>query len=181
MRILCCMVLVFLVSCVHVLAIENASWADLMDQTNALFQAKKLDEAIQTGTAALTLAEKEFGPSTKEVAFSMTNLAYIQLLKGNTAEAEKLCLNSLAITEKISKPNDPEIAVALYNLAEVYKTQKKYSEAEPLYERSLTISEKSLGSEDMYTIAAVQSLVEIYKATGRESKATALLAEHGQK
>jgi tetratricopeptide (TPR) repeat protein len=66
---------------------------------------------------------------------------------GRYAEAEPLCLRSLAICEEQLGINHPFTAMSLNNLAElyVYYAIDKYNDAESLFLRALQIAENILG------------------------------------
>ncbi|MDD5610390.1 MAG: tetratricopeptide repeat protein [Candidatus Omnitrophica bacterium] len=141
---------------------KEKTWNDLIQQANTLSQQNKPQEAVDMAKDALKKAEEIFGANTREVAFSLSTLAYLYYSQGKYGEAEPLCEKSLEIEEQILGPSHLDVAAALSNLAEVYASEKKYKDAESLYKRALTIIENKLGPDHAYAGMILEKLSKLY-------------------
>lgn len=133
----------------------------LVDQTNKLIQAGKLNDAIARATEALKLAEANFAPNHQLVYSSLDRLSYAYFRKRDFNQALPLAKRALAIVEANVPPNDPEIAMCLQPLIFIYNEQKQADQAEPLAHRAITILETALGKEHPSLIGFLTMLGEI--------------------
>src|ERR1017187_8745301 len=126
---------------------QIATLKKLNAQAVDLYRQAKYVEAVRVGQDALKIAEKTFGPSHREVATALSNLAEYQRAQGNYAEAESLLKRALVIDQKLLGTNHPDVAIDLNNLALLYDSSGRHSDAEPVYNQALEIDQKTLGPD----------------------------------
>ncbi len=119
----------------------------LQTESKRLSDAGKYTEALPPAEKALELRERVRGAEHPDLYHPLLNLAVINYLKGNYANAETLCLRALMITENALGPEHPLVARLLYNFAVFYSTRGDDARAEPLLQRALPIQEKALGPD----------------------------------
>ncbi|MBX7223741.1 MAG: tetratricopeptide repeat protein [Blastocatellia bacterium] len=146
----------------------------LLAQAEKLRGAGKYDQALPLAQQALEQCERKFGSEHLFVARSLTTLATVYFLKGDSAKAEPLFLRSLGMYEKTFGPNHPETATTLNNLAVFYKNKGDYAKAEPLNQRALAIREKTLSQDHPAVAESLDSLAMLYKSKGDYTKAEPL-------
>ncbi|HMV98884.1 MAG TPA: CHAT domain-containing protein [Acidobacteriota bacterium] len=139
----------------------EAQIKSLVDETNTLIQAGKLNDAIARATQALKLAEANFAPDHQLVYTSLDRLAFAYFRKRNFNQALPLAKRALAMVEAKVPPNDPEIAMCLQPLIFIYKEQSQADQAEPLAQRAITILETAEGKEHPSLIGFLTMLGEI--------------------
>jgi tetratricopeptide (TPR) repeat protein len=126
------------------LAQSAGDLAKLNAQVAELYQAGKYVEGTEIAEQYLALAERQFGPSHREVADPLSKLGKLYWAQGRVAEAEPLLKRALAIYEKFALGlGHPSLATALSDLAAVYQAQGRTVEAEFLLERSLALQENA--------------------------------------
>ena len=117
------------------------------NQGQALYEAGRYEQAIDSFRDAVAFGEREFGPDHRITAGLLGWLAAASRSQGRYAEAEPLYKRSLAIYETALGPDHPDVAQSLNNLALLYYLQGRYEAAEPLFERALAVREKALGPD----------------------------------
>ena len=131
-----------------VLLAASAAGAQTEDDLGALnpemlqlLEASKRPDATATAAAAVTDAERRFGPDRPDVADALRNLANLCRINGKYDAAEPLYRRALAISEKVSGPDAADVAPHLDRLATLYRIQRRYADSEALLKRSLAIRE----------------------------------------
>ena len=148
------------------------------------YGAGKYGQAERYLTRAADKAEA-LGP--QEHGRSLNNLGELARRRGNTREAERLFLRSLAVKEAGLGADHPDVATTLNNLAQVYVGQQRDAEAVALLERSLKIQETALDDEHPALRRTLTALAEVYRRLGRDEDAfiaevrKRLLREEGRK
>jgi CHAT domain-containing protein/Tfp pilus assembly protein PilF len=89
--------------------------------------------------------QKKGGLEDINVVNTLANVANVQILSGNYADAEKYLKLASRMTERVLGPEHPELATYQTNLGELYRRTGNYAEAEQLLNRALAIREKALG------------------------------------
>jgi tetratricopeptide (TPR) repeat protein len=145
--------------------------AALNQETLQLLGASKLPDAIALTLAAVTDAEKRFGPDRPDVADVLTILANLYRFRGKYDAAEPLYRRALAIGEKVSGPDHADVAPHLDRLATLYRIQRRYPDSEALLKRSLAIREAAFGADDLEVYPSVENLALLYQAQGRDPEA----------
>ncbi len=112
---------------------QEAALKKLTAEANDLYRQAKYAQAVHVGQDALKVAEKTYGPSHREVATALGNLAEYQRASGNYAEAETLQKRALLLDQKLLGAEHPDVAVDLNNLAMLYDSLGRYADAEPFY------------------------------------------------
>jgi tetratricopeptide (TPR) repeat protein len=116
-------------------------------------------------------AEKAEALGPQEHGRSLNNLGELARRRGNTREAERLFLRSLAVKEAGLGADHPDVATTLNNLAQVYVGQQRDAEAVALLERSLKIQEGALDDEHPALRRTLTALAEVYRRLGRDEDA----------
>src|ERR1039457_3403246 len=80
---------------------QIATLKKLTAQANDLYRQAKYVDAVRVGQDALKIAEKTFGPSHREVATALSNLAEYHRAQGDYTEAETLLKRALAMDQQI--------------------------------------------------------------------------------
>jgi tetratricopeptide (TPR) repeat protein len=102
---------------------QSEALMNAFNQGQALYEARRYEQAIPNWRKALELGEQEFGPDHPTTAVLIDNLAGLYHDQGRYAKAEPLFKRALAIREKALGPDHPDVAVSLNNLALLYKIQ----------------------------------------------------------
>ncbi len=134
-----------------------------------LSRAGKYSEAIPLAQRLLANLEQAYGPSNRDVAASLNNLALLYGSQGRDAEAEPLYRRSLAIMEKVFGLESAEVGAGLSNLAALYQRQERYADAEPLFKRSLAIREKALPRDHPDVGQSLNNLATLYEKQDRHA------------
>jgi tetratricopeptide (TPR) repeat protein len=145
--------------------------AALNQETLQLLEASKRPDAIALALAAVTDAEKRFGPDRPDVADALGNLANLYRFHGKYDAAEPLYRRALAISEKISGPDHADVAPHLERLATLYRIQRRYADSEPLLKRALAIRETAFGADDLELCPSLENFAALYQAQGRTPEA----------
>ncbi len=146
----------------------------LYTQSVALRRSAKYDEALLSGTRALSMRQELLGPEHADVATALNNLGVIHNLKGEQDKSEAFNQQALAIRMKVLGPDHPHVAYSLNNLAVIQSRRGKYREARLLYQRALEIKEKSQGPEHPDVATSVHNLASAYFDMGDFLKAEQL-------
>jgi serine/threonine protein kinase len=137
----------------------------------------RLKEALPQLERARELDAANRAPDDTQTSVTLSDLAWVYLNLGNTADAEKYYLQSLALDEK-ANPVDPlSIATSLLNLAQVYKNQQRFAEAEPLQLRALAMRRERLKEDDPLVLSALNNLAQFYWMTNQLEKAEPIARE----
>jgi tetratricopeptide (TPR) repeat protein len=159
-----CIVLAVLLAPSAAGAQSDDDLAALNPETLQLLEASKRPDAIALALAAVTDAEKRFGPDRPDVADALSNLANLYRFHGKYDAAEPLYRRALAISEKVSGPDAADVASHLDRLANLYRIQRRYADAEALLKRSLAIREAAFGAADLEVYPSVENLALLYQA-----------------
>ncbi|HUQ84606.1 MAG TPA: tetratricopeptide repeat protein [Gemmatimonadaceae bacterium] len=114
------------------------SWKLLYESGRQALQARKLQEAEQSFSAALQLAE-DFAPGDPRLAATLNALARIYSLQRRYLAAAALLNRLLEVTERTLGGNHVQVAGVLTNLAEMYTHLGAAREELELRERVLAI------------------------------------------
>jgi tetratricopeptide (TPR) repeat protein len=105
-----------------------------------LFQTGKVSAAERKWTAALKIAEHNYGENVTEYSSLLMHLGQMYLLIGKYPSAETMLQRCLAAAEKTSGSNSVDRAIVMSSLAQAYTKQRKFAEAEPLVLKSVEAS-----------------------------------------
>ena len=114
------------------------SWKLLYEAGRQALQSRKLQEAEQSFSAALQLAE-DFAPGDPRLAATLNALARIYSLQRRYLAAAALLNRLLEVTERTLGPSHVQVAGVLTNLAEMYTHLGAAREELELRERVLAI------------------------------------------
>jgi CHAT domain-containing protein len=144
-------------------------------ETDRLYQADKLDEALAIAQRALALTEKSLGPNDPHTAGARSNLGGIWLAKGNYLEAEPLLREAVARFDQIDGANEGDHANALNNLGVLYSSKGQPRVARPLLERAVSILEGARSPSPVLLGATCGELANILITLREPRPAMALL------
>lgn len=102
----------------------------------ALRAQGRYDEAEPLHRKALADIERVLGPDHKQVAYVLTDLAFLYHDQGRYDDAEPLYRRALNIREKQLDPFDPDVAASLGFMAFVLSAQGRYDEADTFWRRA---------------------------------------------
>ena len=134
---------------------STTSWKLLYEAGRQALQARKLQEAEQSFSAALQLAE-DFAPGDPRLAATLNALARIYSLQRRYLAAAALLNRLLEVTERTLGPTHVQVAGVLTNLAEMYTHLGAAREELELRERVLAIR----GDDPNADAASLQRLGE---------------------
>lgn len=119
------------------------------DRLNAevvrLSRLGRYGEAIVPARETLALREQALGPTHREVAASLSNLAGLLHQTGDAAGARPLYERALRTFEQALGPTHRDLAPVLSNFAQLLELTGNWPAARRLYERELLIFEHVLG------------------------------------
>jgi tetratricopeptide (TPR) repeat protein len=118
--------------------IPTQSWKLLYEAGRQALQNRKLQEAEQSFSAALQLAE-DFAPGDPRLSATLNALARIYSLQRRYLAAAALLNRLLEVTERTLGPSHVQVAGVLTNLAEMYTHLGAAREELELRERALAI------------------------------------------
>src|SRR5687767_11166069 len=134
---------------------STTSWKLLYETGRHALQSRKLQEAEQSFSAALQLAE-DFAPGDPRLAATLNALARIYSLQRRYLAAAALLNRLLEVTERTLGPTHVQVAGVLTNLAEMYTHLGAAREELELRERVLAIR----GDDPNADAASLQRLGE---------------------
>ena len=151
------------------------------------------------------IREREWGPNHPGVSSTLIDVALLQQIRGDRAEAagpraralailsrtsleaERQYRRTLAVMENVMGRAHPSVARALYDLAALEESAEHYTEAEPLAARALEILQEALGSDHLYLAAGLENQAALLRKLRRdrqaqtlEARAQAIRAHHAQ-
>ena len=100
----------------------------LNQETFQLLEASKNPKATALAAAAVTSAERRFGPDRPDVGDALSNLAALYRFDGKYDAAEPLYRRALAIQENVSGGDHVDIAPHLDRLATLYRIKGCYAD-----------------------------------------------------
>jgi eukaryotic-like serine/threonine-protein kinase len=134
----------------------------------ALGQLKKAEEMHRE---ARNLQGKRAGRVRKDVATSLSDLAFVLRDQGKLAEAESLQREALELRRKHYGNEHAEVALSLNNLALVLRSQGKLTEAEKLHREALAMQKKLLGNEHLAVATSLNNLAFALRDQGKLAEA----------
>ncbi len=159
-----------------VVADAPAEIAKRTQETRALYEAGKLDEAIAIARGCEKLAREQLGDGDRLYYASLANLGELVRLAGRYAEAEPMLSVALEGASRLYAPNDPDRARVVVSLATLYFDVGKLAQAEPLFQESLALRRAiAPGSADV--AESLNSLGLVQQRLGRAPMAEPLLRE----
>ncbi len=127
-------------------------------------EAERLEQAVRA----------RFGPSHKNYALALDNLADIYQVEGRNQDAEQLLLRAAAIQEKALGPGSAELGATLNVLGDVQRVLGKYDDAEKNYNRALDVRTRAGSADDLETAHSLIGLGNIRASQDRYPEAEKL-------
>lgn len=149
---------------------KSDPWKRLNGVADGLYQQGDYQKAQLVWQRALMEA-KQFGPVSRELATTYSNLAMVETSLGHPEAAISLHGKAVAMLETTTGKNSVATAAALVNEAECLRGLKHYSEAEQLYKTALPILEYAKESEQQDALLTMNNLALCYKNEGKLSEA----------
>ena len=134
----------------------------LLNATYILTDESNFALALETNSAAESLALATWGRSSADYARACSNRGRILASWGNNTEAEKWYLDAKDIQKTVPGEDHPDYAITITHLAILYSALSDYAAAEPLLLQAKAIWEKSLGPENDYAGWSAQNLGTLY-------------------
>jgi len=139
----------------------------LLNLGRAFFDQGRLKEAERAFRQAIAQAEQQFGPSHRDVAAGLNDLALLLISRRKFDEAESALRRALDIDTKHSSDDDPRIAADLSNLASLSFARKRYADAERLLGQADAILRKRFPANHPEVAKVMAGLAEIRNTQGR--------------
>jgi tetratricopeptide (TPR) repeat protein len=143
-----------------------------------LFSQSKFDDALPLAQRVIVIREKEQGKNHLAVGQAWRNLAYIQVQRGKTKEAEKAFSNAFEIYEK-NQPlaiNDEKVFADLLETVAIYEANDRdIIGAQKKFIRAVELREKINGKESPETAGALLKLGQVYQLEGDYEKSAPVL------
>jgi tetratricopeptide (TPR) repeat protein len=121
---------------------------------------------------ALSLFEQHLGPEHPQVGSTLSQLAWLYLVRGKYAQAEQLFQQAVHLLEQALGTEHPTIASPLSGLAAVYHSLGHYKQAEALYQHALQIYEQA-APEHTGVATTLNNLGILYRELGHYEQAEA--------
>ena len=121
---------------------QSAALMEAYQQGEALYQARRYDEALPFWKKALELGLREYGSEHPSAANLLNNLALLYQAQGRYAEAEPIYERSLAVREKALGAEHPDVVESLENYAVLLRKTGRDIEAVKLEARAKAIRAK---------------------------------------
>jgi serine/threonine protein kinase/tetratricopeptide (TPR) repeat protein len=123
---------------------------------------------------ALEIRRKHLGEEHRDVAVSLTALAFLLFKKGDLNGAEALNRQALQMQRKLLGDQNPDGAATLNNLGLVLLDRGDWAGAEPLFRESLLIRRKTFGEEHADVATTLNNLGMLMAYKGDYEKAEQL-------
>lgn len=107
-----------------------------------------LDEAETLYKKSIELSESVFGPSHRNVAAGLNNLALMYMSLERYRDAEPLARRALGIFREVLGEDHPTLVTCLSNLCDICRSQGKYALAKGFASEALEIAERVLGEDN---------------------------------
>ena len=119
---------------------------------------------------ALAFYELAYGPDSKEVAATLTDLGAVYCDLGDYAKARDVLKRALAIEEQAYGPDSKEVAITLTDLGAVYCDLGDYAKARDVLEPALAIRKRAYGPEHPEVAISLNNLGAVYCRLGDYAK-----------
>ena len=136
-------------------------------QARIAFGAGRYRDALIMLRDVHAFAAAELGPDHPVTLQALTNIATIQQMQGDTADALPNALRAAGGLERALGPDHPETLNALANLAQLHVTRGERAAAEPLLRRVLSGRSHTLGAAHAATLEALLELAVFLNRDGR--------------
>lgn len=139
---------------------EAGSYYDWM--CDALVQANRFSEAVESGEKALAIKKRVLGTNHKFTLYAMLHLG--QAYRGNKMieQAEEIDKEAIRVAEALFPNNDDTTLADTYEqLGNLYRLNDRPQEALPLYEKALPVSIKARGDEDKRTKQVMERINDL--------------------
>jgi CHAT domain-containing protein len=137
----------------------------------------QLEEAKQRLTEALARLDRAGAAPTLARASVLYNLGWIDILRRQAIEAERVYKEVLAIYQRNLSDNHPSIGRSLHCLAIVYQMLGQFAESEGFYRRAIDIFTASFGAQDASVAATRLEYSSLLSKEGRAGDAIAQARE----
>ncbi len=133
----------------------------------------------------VVVCEQHFGADHAQTAKSLTNLASVLHVQGETPRVEPLLSRTIAIQERALPADHPDVALTLATLGAYHSGRGDLASAEPYFRRALAIRERVLGVNHPQTLNTLDNLAKAMLELDRLDEAEALsrrvLTSHEQR
>jgi CHAT domain-containing protein/tetratricopeptide (TPR) repeat protein len=147
----------------------------LLTAGRALNAAGKYDEAIQTSTQGLEVAEKSLPADDPLIAVLLGALAMQHRTKGELADAEAMFERAVDIDRKAFGEESPVTARAIGNLGLVHLSKGEFTAALPFFDHAVEISERTLGPDDPQVALYLMDVGVVHSRMGDQQTAVETL------
>lgn len=146
---------------------EAGSYYDWM--CDALVQAKRFDEAVESGEKAVAIKKRALGPNHKFTLYALLHLG--QAYRGNKMikKAEEIDREAIKVAEGLFPQQDSTTLADTYEqYGNLLRLTNRPQEALPWYEKALPVSIKARGEEDKRTKQILDRIAELKKEISKK-------------
>lgn len=155
------------------IGVQNSAAESLVFQALAELSSDEgnFARAATAARSSALAAAKTYGESSVGFARSLTYVATLYYLMGDTQRAESLCEEALKMMKPLLGENHPEVASTSTILAKIEMDRKNYAESQKILEHALQVSKGAYGEENAVTAAyeAMLGLVRLLSGAPAES------------
>lgn len=146
----------------------------LADQCMIYISMKKIQDALDSGTAAVKILEENPSVRKKDLSFALRALGIASYWDNDLGQAEQLLQRSVGIDEQVYGRDDERYAIGVARLAKVFQAEKKYDDAEKNYRQALAISQSCHRPGDGHLVMRMRALGDFLRSRHRQGEAQAL-------
>ena len=127
---------------------QEQEWGRAIDVFRELQKAGRAAEAVKLGRDATATLVERLGPGHSEVAYALSELAWILAAQGHTNEAERMLGEAIAIERGLPRDGHPQLATSLHRLGILMLDRGDRRDAASLQREALAIREARFSSGD---------------------------------
>lgn len=155
-----------ILSIVLTISCFSQNWQELDSTRQAYLDKGFLNDALNSGKKALSLAEIEFGKNNINYANLVKSLLELHVYLGNYDTAIQLAEEELTIREGLQRQRLPDYANALVNTGLIYILNGDYHKAEELINRALYVLEENYDTLNPDYLTAKNNQATCYLSLG---------------
>ena len=157
---------------------ETAEAAESMDNLGtALGYKSSADflEAVNTKLRALVIREKLLGPTSKDTAISLSNLAWLYSRGGLLEEVIPMRRRALETLRAALGPDHRDTLVEMSNLAQAYRQHDQPGEAAKLYRELVANDEKENNPANAIAVSHLTMLGSVLLESGEQAEGETIM------
>ncbi len=146
----------------------------LSDQCMIFVAMKRIQDALDSGTASLKILDEKPNVPKKDLSFALRALGTACFYDNDLGQAEELLRRSTVLDEVVYGRSDERYAIGVGRLAKVLEAEKKYDEAEKYYRQALAVSQSAHHPGDKHLVMRMYALSQFLRLHHHVSEAQSL-------